>query len=803
MWKNYLKISFRSITKHFKISLINIFGLTAGIAGSLIVFTYVNNEISYDKFHKNKDQIYRITTHLNMGNNNFTLAMSTPALGQQIKDEYPEVKNYVRIRNNREFNLKINNESYAEKNLFYADSTFFDIFTYKLSIGNPETVLNAPFSILLTEAKAKKYFGNENPIGKKIIINDEDEFTVTGILKDIPETTQIYCEFLTSYSTIDAKNKLAGNPQQSSFMRFQDDYVYILTEPITDIENLTEKMNLLVDENVPDHLKPVYNVSLMPLKDQYFSEGISGELEPIGNKRYIWIFLTITIILIAIAAINFMNLSTSRYTHRIKEVGMRKVFGAYRKHLIFQFIGESMIITLIALVIGVLTAYLLNPALNNFIGKTLEISFFSDYKLFGFLIFITIFIGFVSGSYPALFLSRFSPQDVFKMNQIKDDSGINLRRILVILQFTLASALIIFTLFIFAQLRYVKTTNLGFNKENLALISLDDPKLLNRFKTFKNEIKSLPEIENISFASSFPGEGGLSMQNIPVAEGSNENLLVQRIETDNDYIETLQLEMLEGRYFSNDFPADMKESIVINETAVKELNLEDPVGKTIPISKDQKRTIIGIMKDFHTQSLRNKISATIFIPRQDNIDRGFVILGSLAIKLKETNKQSTLRAIEKKWKEMFPETEFNYQFLEDSYNNQYNSDLKMGKLFLYFSGLIILISCLGIFGLVSFSIEKRLKEIGIRKILGGASQNIAILLAKQFVLWLSISYLIAIPIVYYSVKKWFNDFAYHINISWHQFTIGILIISVIAITTILTQTLRASRTNPANILRYE
>jgi putative ABC transport system permease protein len=286
MWKNYLKISLRSILRHKKISLINVFGLAAGIASSFIIFAYANNELSYDKFHKNRDSIYRITTHLNMGNNNITLAMSTPALGQTIKDEYPEISNYVRIRKNNEFELEINEQVFSETNLFYADSTFFDVFTYKLTQGNPKTVLNAPFSILISKDKAKKYFGNGNPIGKKIRINDEDEYTITGILEDIPNNTQIFCEFLISYNTIDAKNKLAGNTNHAGFMQFQDDYVYLLTEPNVDIEKISEKMNLLVDENVPEHFKSMYDISLMPLKDIYFSEDISGELEPTGNKKY-------------------------------------------------------------------------------------------------------------------------------------------------------------------------------------------------------------------------------------------------------------------------------------------------------------------------------------------------------------------------------------------------------------------------------------------------------------------------------------------------------------------------------------
>ncbi|MBU8892769.1 MAG: ABC transporter permease [Bacteroidales bacterium] len=549
MWKNYLKISLRSILKHKKISLINIFGLAAGIASSLIIFAYVNNELSYDKFHKNKDSIYRITTHFDMGNNSITLAMSTPALGQTIKEEYPEVTNYVRIRKNENFNLKINDLDFSEKGLYYADSTFFNVFTYKLAIGDPKTVLSAPYSILLSKEKAKKYFGDQNPIGQKLIINGEDEFTVTGILDDIPFNTQIYCEYLISYNTIDAKEKLAGTYNQGGFMQFQDDYVYILTLPDTDIKNLSQKINDLVDENVPDHFKPIYNISLMPLTDIYFSKDISGELEPVGNKKFIWIFLSISGILVLIAAINFMNLSTSRYMHRVKEVGMRKVFGAFRKHLIYQFIGESMIITLIALIIGIVAAHLINPALNNFIGKTLEISFLSDYRLLGFLLFITIFIGFISGSYPALFLSKFSPKDVFNLNRINGNSGINLRRVLVILQFTIASALVVFTLFIFAQLRFVKSTDLGFNKDNLVILPINQEEVLTRFKTLKREMETLQNVEYVSCASSFSGTGHLAMQNIPLAEGSDENLLVQRMEVDEDYHITLQIEMIEGRFF--------------------------------------------------------------------------------------------------------------------------------------------------------------------------------------------------------------------------------------------------------------
>jgi putative ABC transport system permease protein len=681
---------------------------------------------------------------------------------------------------------------------------FFNVFTYKLAVGNPKTVLNAPYSILLSKEKAKKYFGDKNPVGQKLIIDNEDEYTVTGILDDIPLNTQIFCEFLISYNTIDAKKKLAGTFNNDNFMEFQDDYVYILTEPNINIEEISEKMNALVDENVPDHFKPIYDISLIPLKEIYFSEETSGSLEPVGNKKYIWIFLTISGILVLIAAINFMNLSTSRYMHRVKEVGMRKVFGALRKHLIYQFIGESMIITLIALIIGVVTAHLLNPALNNFIGKSLEISFFTDIKLFVFLLFITIFIGFISGSYPAFFLSKFSPKDVFNLNSVNGNSGINLRRVLVIIQFSIATSLVIFTLFIFSQLKYVKSTDLGFNKDNVVILPIYQEDVLPRYETLKNEMETLNNVEYVSCASSFSSSGHLALQNLPLAEGSDENLLVQRMEVDEDYLDVTQIEMIEGRFFSEKFPSDISESIILNETAIKELNLENPVGKSIPMGGEEKRTVIGVIKDFHSQSLKNKINATIVLPIPKSSGEPQInMLNVMGLKIKENQTETAIKAIEAKWKELFPEVDFEYEFLEDAYYNLYSSDIKMSKLFLYFSGLIILISCLGIYGLASFSIEKRVKEIGIRKILGGSLQNISVLLSKQFMIWVIISYIIAVPVVYYFVEKWFRDFAYHIDIGWLQFIIGMILIFIISLSTVLLQTLKAAKANPAEVLRYE
>ncbi len=802
MWKNYLKISVRSILKNKKISLINIIGLAAGLASSLIIFAYVNNELSYDKFHKNYESIYRINTNLKMGNNEINLAMSTPTLGKTMSEEYPEITTYTRIRKTNEFTLNIDEKSFDEKDLFYADSTFFDVFTYKVINGDPEEILNAPFSILLSEQKAKKYFGNDNPIGKKLII-DEHEYTVTGILEDIPLNTQMYCEFLISYNTLDAIDKLAGITPQGGFMKFQDDYVYLLVKPESDLQKLSEQMNILVDENVPEHFKPMYNVSLMPLKDIYFSKDVTGELEPIGNKKYIWIFLTISGILILIAAINFMNLSTSRYMHRVREVGMRKVFGAHRKHLIYQFMGESMTITLIALIIGIITAELLNPVLDNFIGKDLEISFFSNIEMFGFLVLITIFIGLISGSYPALFLSKFSPLDVFKLNSINGESGINIRRLLVIIQFTIASGLIIFTIFIFSQIHYARNADLGFNKENIALLSISNPQLLPRFETLQKELKSLPDITDVSLATSFPGSNELIMQNIPLAEGSDENVMVQRVEADHYYAQTMQVEIAEGRFFSEKHPSDQQDAIVINETAAKELNLENPIGSTIISGKESKRTVIGVIKDFHSHSFRNKIQPMIFIPKQEVNAESYAITRSMAIRMNKNKTNETLRLIENKWIEMYPESEFNYEFLDDAYRNQYASDIKMGKLYLYFSLLIILISCLGMYGLASFSTEKRMKEIGIRKILGGSVQNISVLLSKQFMVLVLISFIISTPIVYYLVEKWLRDFQYHIDINWLPFGIGLILMFTIALTSILIQILKATKTNPAEILRYE
>ena len=791
MFKNYFKIAFRNIIKYKAFSIINIIGFAIGLASCLLISLYVFNEINYERFHENRDNIYRVGVNLTHGDNKIPFASAMPPLGPALQNEFPEVKSMTRIRNAGEnVSFSYNENDFLESNFIYTEPSYFELFSFDLISGDKSSALNEPFSILIKESIAQKYFGNEYPIGRSIVMGDEFDFKVTGILAEPAGNTQMDFDMIASYSSLQPMEQYSDQWGQ-----FGVDHTYIMLDENFDENSITEKLPKLIENNVHSGMASIISLFVTPFNDIYFHSKLNNDFEPKGDVKQVYLFSIIAALIMLIACLNFMNLSTARSTHRVKEVGMRKVFGSNRSLLIKQFLSESVLTTLFSMILGLLIFSLLYPQLNQFIGKELAVSYLFHPLSLMLLLVLSIFVGIVAGIYPAIFLSRFQPIHAFKA--FTGRSRTVFRKIMVIIQFTIAISLIIVTIFVFKQLSFVRNIDLGFNKENKLVMQL--PIDSEKMEAFKNELLQISGVEEATICFAPPGSNSAMIVNA-VTEESDDGMMVSALSCDYDYIPLFDLELVDGRNFSADNESDANGGIIINEAAIKQLGIEDPVGKElsyplIPNTENNSK-IIGILKDFHFKSLREEISPVVlFIGGQHN--------STLVLQYKQENLPEVLASITNKWNEMIPNEPFEYSFLDEDYDKLYNADEKMGKLFIFFSILIVFIACLGIYGLATFLGEQRVKEIGVRKVMGASTSNIMQLLTKDFTKWVIISNIIAIPIGYYIMNKWLQDFAYRTHLSFWVFALAGVITLVISLLTISVQTYRTANLNPSKTLKYE
>ena len=808
MLRNYLKIAWRNLVKNKTFSAINIFGLAIGIASCLLITLYVVDELSFDKFHEKADRIYRLNNDILYGGKDMRMAQTPDILAPTLKKDYPQVENFVRFYNEGPFLIKrVGVANFIrEEQILYADSTVFEVFTFPLLAGNPTTVLNEPSTIVISEAAASRHFGAENPIGKSLNLDNRKDFKITGVMKNLPKNSHIKADFFISMKSLqyDWGNYLSNNH-----------WSYILLKKGTDPKSFKAKFEQIIATYVNPQLKKILGSSIeelkksgstfkfwmIPLTDIHLKSAQSVEISANGNIEYVYIFSIIALFVLIIACINFMNLSTARASQRAKEVGMRKVMGSVRNQLMFQFFAECILVSIIALFIGLFIVMLLLPFFNDISAKSLTISSLINTKILLFIGLLPIIVGILAGSYPAVFLSSFKPIEVLKGRfSLK---GGSLRNSLVVFQFASSIILIVGTIIIYRQLNYMKNKNLGYNKEQILIIK-DAYALEKQAVSFKNEvlklngIKSgtlsgfLPTPSNRSNGSKWP-EGHFDMKQGVIAESW---------EVDYDYLNTFDMKLTQGRNFSKEFGTDSM-GVIINETAAKNFGFgKNAVNKGILTLKgnfgnetDTYR-VIGVVKDFHFESMKSKIGAICMFLKTNT--------GNASFKL-EKNAQlgSVIKQIEQKWAQMAPGQPFSYEFMDDSFNNVYKTEQRIGKISLAFAILTILVACLGLFGLITFVAEQRIKEIGIRKVLGASISNILQLLSKDFIKLVLISIVLASPVAYYFMYKWLQDFEYRINIEWWIFALTGFIAIVISMLTVSFQAIKAALMNPVKSLKTE
>lgn len=789
MIKNYLLTAIRNITKHKSFSGINIFGLSVGLAACLLIFGYVKNELSYDDFHLNGNRIYMLGQTIKMGESEITMSSVSSGIATAMIEVIPEIEEAVRIRKENDVLLKVGNVNFNEETIFYTDSNLFDVFTFSALYGDLKESLNKPMHAVITRDIAQKYYGKDNAVGETFIYKNKYLITVSAIIENALPNSQLNFPIIFSYATIESTNQIL-NPG----MNFSSDITFVMTDKPENITKINETMPQIIEKVHGERFAKMIGIEFVPLTELYFSKSYGGAFSPQGNKETLYLFSSIALIILLIASINYMNLSTAQYTHRLKEVGIRKVVGGSNRKLFNQFLGESIIITFMAMMVGLVIFELLKPLLNSFIGKKLAISYFNDPILFVFIIVLVLFVGIVSGSYPAVFLSRFKPIQILKDKRTKSSGSIILRKALVVVQFIVAITLTTGTIIIYKQLNFFKSKDTGFRKENIVFMDLFDVKF--NIESFRNELEKVPGIEMVSQALYFPSSGAMAMQGIKMPDATDdESILMQRLGVDCNYIDILQLEVIQGRKFDENLRSDSNK-VILNEAAVKALNFENPVGMDFPAA-DPPLEIIGVVKDFHLRSLKTEIDPA-FMTLKNTIPSS-----TMAILINSEQSENVIKSLESLWEKFSPNKILQYEFLEDSFNEQYESEQKTGQLFLFFSILIVLIACLGIYGLASFTIEKRHKEIGIRKVHGAKTSQISLLLVREYLYWVILANLMAIPAAYYGASKWLQDFAYKTELSVSIFALSAFLTFVIALATVSIKSVQAANQNPVDTLRYE
>lgn len=788
MLKNYLKIALRNIKRYKGYSFLNVVGLAIGMAICILILLWLQDELSWDRFHKNGDQIYRITSEDRAGGNVFKLAGSPSPIGPTLVEEYPEVENFTRVQSGWSgWYLHLGEKIFMKERLACADPSFFEIFQFPFISGDPKTALQDRYSIVLTETLAKKCFGNDDPMGKIVQMSDTD-LKVTGVIKDIPHNSHLQFDYV--FPIINMTKWRESKLDSWKYMQFA---TYVQLKDKIEVNELRQKLAGMVKKY--DSESKV-TIDLQPLKAIHLHSTNMNSWMIVypnpGNVTYIYIFSLVAILILLLACINFMNLSTARSSTRAKEVGIRKVTGAHRRDIIIQFLGETILLSLLALLIALFLVEVLIPTFNTLSGKALSLDLSKNMTTFLGLLGIVLITGIISGSYPALYLSSFQPAGVFKaIAQFSSGKGGILRKILVVSQFFITITLIIFTTVIYWQLHFIQNKDLGFDKENIIHFAGYGDYDSN-FEATKNELFQNPNI--ISVCQGFPPTQGMRGTTNIQWEGkdpTDEFMIVQDI-GDYDFLKTFGLKMAAGRFYSREFTSDTS-NFVINETAVKMMGLDDPIGKRLTIN-GKTGTIIGVVKDYHGGSLRDQIQPKVIDLSTD----GFFVCVKYA-----GNEREIVNFLEQKWKKFVPDYPFRYEFLDEFINNYYQTERKIGKIFGYFTGLAIFIACLGLFGLASFMAERRTKEIGIRKVLGAKVVGIVLLLSREFALWVLIANIISWPLAYVISNKWLQGFAYRINLGWEIFIFSAALALVIAVLTVSYQAVRAAVANPVESLRYE
>lgn len=796
MIKNYFKIAFRNLWKDKSYSLLNILGLTIGITFSLFLIFYVMDELSYDRYNQKADRIFRVASYIQESERAMQTASTQMPLAAALAKDYPEIEQALRLISSDRLLYKVGDKQFSEGRIYFADENLFDVFTYPWVEGTASNALKEPNSMVLTKTMAEKYFGKDKSVIGQSIENSRGEvFKITGVIQDIPKNSHIIPSAFISSSTLPTDN-------ENYWGQFGNSYTYLLLGPNADVNALEKKMLPLYDKYMAGIFEK-HNVKihygLIPITSIHLHSDLDGEPEEIGSMSYIYIFSIVAFFMLLIASINYMNLTTARAARRGKEIGIRKVAGSVRSQLIAQFLMESVVITVISLVLSLGLVMLLLPYFNLISGKLISIGTIFQPNVILILVGIVCLVGLLGGSYPAFYLTKFNPVEVLKGNLSKASGNIVLRKVLVTTQFSISMIMLICTWVVYDQLQFMKDKDLGFNDEQVLTMSIDPMENTSgKMTALKNEIRKNPKVMAVSIADATPGQGtNFNLMAIETKNGFvDKGIDIYGI--DADYFNTLGMQMEMGRNFSSSIPADTINSMIVNETMVKTFGWQDPIGKKIKFVGDPNERefeVVGVVKDFHQQSLYNPISPLILTYRPNG--------SNLQAKISANDIPSTLATLETAWKAVFPNAPFQYAFLDKEFNSQYAADQKRGEIFTAFSVLTILISCLGLLGLVAFTTEQRQKEISIRKIVGADIYNLVKLIAKGFMILVAISCLIAFPIAYLFMHKWLDVFPYKTDIKITTFLISAGVILLITLITVLFHTIKAAIANPVKSLRTE
>lgn len=790
MLKNLLKTAIRHILKHFGYSVLNILGLTLGISSALFLIIYVADEVSYDRYHENADRIYRVSSKITEPDDQFTWNVAQIPFGPQVVKDYPEVQSFVRFINMPRALYKYEDKEFNEENFFYVDSTLFDIFSYEIVKGEGKSALVEPKKIILTETTAARYFGNADPIGKTLTAGT-NTFEVTGVMKDVPSNSHF------RFDGVASRNNL---PKQLGSWGNFGVFTYLLFPENTDMKAFETKIQGMYDaymKTIFESMKIKIEYILEPMTRIHLYSTNAGEPEPTGSITYVYIFAIVALFLVLIAAMNYMNLATARSTRRAREVGLRKVVGSRRLPLIMQFLSESTVLTFISIILSLVILVVLLPKFNSLAGKAFDLHVIYSPAVLLSLLGVIIIVGIFGGSYPAFFLSRFSPVTVLKGEITQGSAGSMFRKILVVIQFTVSVIMIVCTLVVFSQLNYLKTMDQGFDQTNVIGLQLNNQSMIRKYPVLKQTLLENQNIKYVTSTNTAVGEGsGKVIFNVETDQGMTQKGVNFAV-VDHDFVETLGIAMASGRDFQEDMPSDTLTGVIVNETFVNRMGWQEAIGKKVELGDANtiRARVVGVMKDYHQTGMYNNIESLLLIWRPLN--------NVVYIKLSGTDTQKTIGFIESKWKEVFPDQPFAYTYLEERFSRQFQADEKRGLIFTLFTILAILIACLGLFGLASYMVEQRTKEIGIRKVFGANETTILKLISKDFLILVSIGIIIALPAAYLFMNKWLENYVYKTEISALLLISSALITIAITFITISYKAYQASVMNPASSLKTE
>jgi putative ABC transport system permease protein len=810
MFKNFLKVALRNLWKNKAFSAINIAGLSVGLAVCLLIVLYVKDELSYDRYNTQSVNIYRVDADIYFNGTQFISAASPAPLAPTLMKDYPQIVQYVRLRNFGDILIRKDNQNIPNHNAIFADSTFFQVFSIPMIKGNRLTALNEPNSIVIDETTAKKYFNSTDVVGKTLYVDNSVNCKITGVISDFPPQSHFHFSFI--------------RPMHDTYHDDQGDWLsnnyasFVLVRPGVSKASLQNSVDATINNYLVKQLDQVLHMNandlkhssnhfiypVMPLTDIHLHSNKSYEFEANGNITYVYIFSIIAIFILLIACVNFMNLSTARSANRAKEVGIRKVAGSTRSSLVTQFLTESVLTSFLSLLIAIGIAALLLPLFNQLAGKQMNVWTLFSTWLLPVLIALIVVVGCIAGSYPAFYLSSFQPVQVLKGSIAKGFKNSWLRSGLVVFQFFISISLIIGTIVIYNQLTYIRSREIGYNRDQVLVIN-NTYALDKNIKTFRQDMLKISGVQGATVAGSLPVETSYNQNGWfkdPTLDAKQVNIMTD-FYVDQNYIPTMDMQMEAGRNFSKDFPTDSS-AVIINETAAKLIGFKNPLTETLYRPSGYASNggfaskpfhIIGVVKDFNFNSMHDKVGPLI-IELSENY-------GRIAMRINTKNIPALISEVEKKWNSMGPGQPFSYTFLDADFNKIYNADQRTGKLFITFAIFAIFIACLGLFGLVTYAAEQRVKEIGVRKVLGASVGEIVAMISKDFIKLVLIAFVIAFPVSWLMMNKWLQSFAYRINISWWVFALAGLLTIAIALITVSFQAIKAALANPTRSLRSE